>query len=76
MEPNGASDVVPSAAPSATDLILQQRTGASPSGQATVQQVVPKGDGSLWSQVASNPLFTAVCGPKLMTLGVARTLNC
>jgi mitochondrial chaperone BCS1 len=62
MEPSSAPNAVPSAAPSAADLILQQRTGTSPTGQATVQQVVPKGDGSLWSQVTSNPLFTAVCG--------------
>jgi hypothetical protein len=62
MEPNGASNVAPSAAPSATDLILQQRTGTPPSGQTTVQQAIQKGDGSLWSQVTSNPLFTAVCG--------------
>lgn len=75
MEPNGATNVVPSADPSATDLILQQRTGASPSAQATVQQAVSKGDGSLFSQVTSNPLFTAVGGPILMTLGVARTLK-
>lgn len=61
MEQSSASNAVPSAAPSAADLILQQRTGTSPTGQAAVQQVVPKGDGSLWSQVTSNPLFTAVC---------------
>ncbi len=61
MEPSSASNAGPSAAPSAADLILQQRTGTSPTGQATVPQVVPKGDGSLWSQVTSNPLFTAVC---------------
>ncbi|KAJ5481273.1 hypothetical protein N7475_000085 [Penicillium sp. IBT 31633x] len=50
MEPNG----VPSAAPSAGDLILQQRTEALQSAQ--------KGDGSLFSQLTSNPLFTAGFG--------------
>lgn len=75
MEPNGASNVAPSAAASATDLILQQRTGAYSSAQATVQQAVQKGDGSLFSQVTSNPLFTAVCDPFSMTVGVARDFD-
>jgi chaperone BCS1 len=55
MEPNGVSSPAP--APSAGDLILQQRTEALQSAQ--------KGDGSLLSQLTSNPLFTAV-GDKLL----------
>ncbi|CAI7627661.1 unnamed protein product [Penicillium glandicola] len=60
MEPNA----VPSAAPSAGDLILQQRTEALQSAQ--------KGDGSLFSQLTSNPLFTAGFG--LAGLGAGLTL--
>ncbi|OQE38540.1 hypothetical protein PENCOP_c008G07128 [Penicillium coprophilum] len=60
MEPNA----VPSAAPSAGDLILQQRTQALQSAQ--------KGDGSLLSQLTSNPLFTAGFG--LAGLGAGLTL--
>ncbi|KAJ5181567.1 hypothetical protein N7449_011714 [Penicillium cf. viridicatum] len=60
MEPNA----VPSAAPSAGDLILQQRTQALQSAQ--------KGDGSLFSQLTSNPLFTAGFG--LAGLGAGLTL--
>ncbi|KAJ6143866.1 hypothetical protein N7471_003319 [Penicillium samsonianum] len=60
MEPNA----VPSAAPSAGDLILQQRTEALNSAQ--------KGDGSLFSQLTSNPLFTAGFG--LAGLGAGLTL--
>ncbi|KAJ5793690.1 hypothetical protein N7457_000289 [Penicillium paradoxum] len=59
MEPNG----VPIAAPSAGDLILQQRTEALQSAQ--------KGDGSLFSQLTSNPLFTAGFG--LAGLGAGLT---
>ncbi|KAJ5687186.1 hypothetical protein N7536_009805 [Penicillium majusculum] len=60
MEPNA----VPSTAPSAGDLILQQRTQALQSAQ--------KGDGSLFSQLTSNPLFTAGFG--LAGLGAGLTL--
>ncbi|KAJ5950308.1 uncharacterized protein N7479_008721 [Penicillium vulpinum] len=60
MEPNA----VPSAAPSAGDLILQQKTEALKSAQ--------KGDGSLLSQLTSNPLFTAGFG--LAGLGAGLTL--
>ncbi|KGO70596.1 ATPase, AAA-type, core [Penicillium italicum] len=60
MEPNA----VPSAAPSAGDLILQQRTQAL--------QAAQKGDGSLFSQLTSNPLFTAGFG--LAGLGAGLTL--
>ncbi|KAJ5154957.1 uncharacterized protein N7500_010396 [Penicillium coprophilum] len=60
MEPNA----VPNAAPSASDLILQQRTQALQSAQ--------KGDGSLLSQLTSNPLFTAGFG--LAGLGAGLTL--
>ncbi|OQE13058.1 hypothetical protein PENFLA_c056G02426 [Penicillium flavigenum] len=59
MEPNA----VPSAAPSAGDLILQQRTQALESAQ--------KGDGSLLSQLTNNPLFTAGFG--LAGLGAGLT---
>ncbi|CAG8335838.1 unnamed protein product [Penicillium nalgiovense] len=59
MEPNA----VPSAAPSAGDLILQQKTQALQSAQ--------KGDGSLLSQLTSNPLFTAGFG--LAGLGAGLT---
>lgn len=55
MEPNSASN----AAPSAGDLILQQRTQAVQQAQQAAQQ----GDGSLLSQLTSNPLFTAVRNP-------------
>ncbi|KXG46475.1 ATPase, AAA-type, core [Penicillium griseofulvum] len=60
MEPNA----VPSAAPSAGDLILQQKTQALQSAQ--------KGDGSLFSQLTGNPLFTAGFG--LAGLGAGLTL--
>ncbi|CDM28435.1 hypothetical protein DTO013E5_1098 [Penicillium roqueforti] len=60
MEPNA----VPSAAPSAGDLILQQKTQALQSAQ--------NGDGSLLSQLTSNPLFTAGFG--LAGLGAGLTL--
>ncbi|KAJ5561743.1 hypothetical protein N7535_003796 [Penicillium sp. DV-2018c] len=59
MESNG----VPVAAPSAADLILQQRSQALQSAQ--------KGDGSLLSQLTSNPLFTAGFG--LAGLGAGLT---
>lgn len=55
MEPSGASN----AAPSAGDLVLQQRTQAVQQAQQSAQ----KGDGSLISQLTSNPFFTAVCDP-------------
>ncbi|KAI2733009.1 hypothetical protein CBS147332_24 [Penicillium roqueforti] len=60
MEPNAD----PSAAPSAGDLILQQKTQALQSAQ--------NGDGSLLSQLTSNPLFTAGFG--LAGLGAGLTL--
>jgi chaperone BCS1 len=53
MEPNGASNAVPSAG----DLILQQKTQAV----QNAQQAAQNGDGSLFSQLTNNPLFTAVC---------------
>jgi chaperone BCS1 len=55
MEANGASN----APPSTGDLILQQRTQAVQQAQQSAQ----KGDGSLISQLTSNPFFTAVCSP-------------
>ncbi|KAJ5692867.1 hypothetical protein N7462_002290 [Penicillium macrosclerotiorum] len=67
MEPNGAAN----AAPSAADLILLQRTESPQSVQPAAQQLIPKGDGSLWSQVTSNPLFTAGFG--LGALGAGLT---
>ena len=54
MEPNGASN----AAPSAGGLILQKTQAVQ-----QAQQVAQQGDGSLLSQLTSNPLFTAVCDP-------------
>ncbi|KAJ5354764.1 hypothetical protein N7541_005808 [Penicillium brevicompactum] len=63
MEPNAVPNPAPSApAPSAGDLILQQRT------QALQPQ---KGDGTLLSQLTSNPLFTAGFG--LAGLGAGLT---
>jgi chaperone BCS1 len=59
MEPNGVPSAVPPA-PSAGDLILQQKTEALQSAQ--------KSDGTLLSQLTSNPLFTAVCNLTLTFL--------
>ncbi|CAG8280081.1 unnamed protein product [Penicillium salamii] len=59
MEPNAVPSPAPS--PSAGDLILQQRAEA----------LQPKGDGSLLSQLTSNPLFTAGFG--LAGLGAGLT---
>ncbi|KAJ5155883.1 hypothetical protein N7492_008686 [Penicillium capsulatum] len=63
MESNGPSNT----APSAGDLILQQRTQAA----QNAQQVTPKGDGTLLSQLTDNPLFTAGFG--LAGLGAGLT---
>ncbi|KAJ5577680.1 uncharacterized protein N7459_006644 [Penicillium hispanicum] len=63
MEPQAASN----AAPTAGDLILQQRTEALQSAQQSAQ----KGDGSLLSQLTNNPLFTAGFG--LAGLGAGLT---
>jgi chaperone BCS1 len=52
MEKNGAPDTAGLSSPG--DLILQQRKDAI---QAAVQQ---PGDGGLFSQLSSNPFFTAV----------------
>lgn len=54
MEPNSASNAVPSAG----DLILQKTQAVQ-----QAQQVAQQGDGSLLSQLTSNPLFTAVRDP-------------
>ncbi|KAJ5240012.1 hypothetical protein N7468_004631 [Penicillium chermesinum] len=61
MEPNGVNPA------SAGDLILQQRTEAL----QAAQQAGQKGDGSLWSQLTTNPLFTAGFG--LAGLGAGLT---
>lgn len=53
--------------PSAGDLILQQRTQAVQNAQQSAQN----GDGSLFSQLTSNPLFTAV---RVMDQGTHFTL--
>ena len=55
---SGTPNVVaaPAPQPSAGDLILQQRTQAVQNAQQSAQN----GDGSLFSQLTSNPLFTAV----------------
>ncbi|KAJ5386559.1 hypothetical protein N7509_009100 [Penicillium cosmopolitanum] len=63
MEPNGASN----AAPSAGDLILQQKTQAV----QNAQQAAQNSDGSLFSQLTNNPLFTAGFG--LAGLGAGLT---
>ncbi|CAI7610587.1 unnamed protein product [Penicillium pancosmium] len=63
MEPNGASN----AAPSAGDLILQQKAQAV----QNAQQAAQNGDGSLFSQLTNNPLFTAGFG--LAGLGAGLT---
>ncbi|KAJ5211955.1 uncharacterized protein N7498_003601 [Penicillium cinerascens] len=63
MEPSGASN----AAPSASDLVLQQRTQAVQQAQQSAQN----GDGSLISQLTSNPFFTAGFG--LAGLGAGLT---
>ncbi|KAJ5792761.1 uncharacterized protein N7503_008739 [Penicillium pulvis] len=63
---NAGSSAAVAPAPSAADLILQQRAQAlhnAPSAQI--------GDGSLWSQLTSNPLFTAGFG--LAGLGAGLT---
>jgi len=52
MESSGVSD----AAPSSGDPILQQRTQAI----QQAQQAAQNGDGSLFSQLTTNPFFTAV----------------
>lgn len=57
MEPNG----VVNSAPSAGDLALQQKTDLLQSAQ----QSGLKGDGSLWSQLTTNPFFTAVSNAPL-----------
>ncbi|KAJ6115587.1 hypothetical protein N7523_006004 [Penicillium sp. IBT 18751x] len=62
MEPNGASN----AAPSAGDLILQKTQAVQ-----RAQQAAQQGDGSLLSQLTSNPLFTAGFG--LAGLGAGLT---
>lgn len=58
MEPNGVGAGAVPYTPSAGDLILQQRTEALQS---------QKNDGTLLAQLTSNPLFTAVCNPALVS---------
>ncbi|OJJ44306.1 hypothetical protein ASPZODRAFT_135112 [Penicilliopsis zonata CBS 506.65] len=55
MEPNGPSNA--QGLSSSVDLILQQRKDATATAVPP-----PSGDGSLWSQLTSNPLFTAGFG--------------
>ncbi|KAJ6096260.1 hypothetical protein N7486_007006 [Penicillium sp. IBT 16267x] len=64
--PNAAPSAAVAPAPSAGDLILQQRTQSLQN--APLAQI---GDGSLWSQLTSNPLFTAGFG--LAGLGAGLT---
>ncbi|KAJ5736016.1 uncharacterized protein N7483_001141 [Penicillium malachiteum] len=65
MESSGTPNVV--TAPSAGDLILQQKTQAIQNAQQSAQN----GDGGIFSQLTSNPLFTAGFG--LAGLGAGLT---